>query len=177
MKRFAIAAAFLLLLTPAAWAGAYVGAAIGQSDATVSGVSDDDTSWKIMGGYTFMKFVGVEGSYRNLMGSSQTFGTTTLGTDISSMDVFGVGILPLGTGKFELFAKAGYARVEGDFTLTDTANPLLNFSASDSETELVYGAGFNFKIGERIALRVEHEISDAFDADFSMTSVGGVLRF
>jgi len=45
MKKFVIAAACLLLLTPAAWAGAYVGASLGQSDASSAGYGDDETSW------------------------------------------------------------------------------------------------------------------------------------
>ena len=173
MKKFAIAAALLLLLTPAAWAGAYVGASLGQSDATSSGISGDDTSWKIVGGYTFMKFMGVEGSYRNLGGIDDTIGTTSIDLEASSMDVFGVGILPVGE-KFELFAKAGYARVELEASISD---PLVGtISGSVSENELAYGAGFNFKVGEKIALRVEYETFDTTDS-LDMTSVGAVFRF
>lgn len=173
MKKFVVAATFLLLLSPAAWAGAYVGASLGQSDATAMGVDGDDTSWKIMGGYTFMRFVGVEGSYRNIGGISQTIGDNTIDLDASSMDVFGVGILPVGE-KFEVFAKAGYARVEGDFTISD---PLVTLSGSDSENELAYGAGFNFRLGEKVALRVEYETIDTDIVDMDMTSAGAVLRF
>ena len=37
MKKFAMAVALLLLLSPAAWAGANVGASMGQSDASADG--------------------------------------------------------------------------------------------------------------------------------------------
>ena len=89
------------------------------------------------------------------------------------MDVFGVGILPVGE-KFELFAKAGYSRVELDATISD---PLLGtISASTTENELAYGAGFNFKLGDKVAIRVEYETFDTVD-DLNMTSAGAVLRF
>ena len=43
---------------------------------------------------------------------------------------------------------------------------------SSSGTELALGAGFNFKIGEKLALRAEYE---TFDID--VFSVGAILRF
>ena len=170
MKKYAIAAALALFLTPAAFAGAYVGASIGQSDATVGTIDDNDTSWKVVGGYTFMKFVGVEGSYRNFGGVDGAVGTTTYVSDASSLDVFGVGILPLGT--FNLFAKAGYSRIESDTTIDDQQTPLV-FSGSD--TELAYGAGVSFGLG--IAdIRIEYEMFDASE-DLNMFSAGAVFKF
>jgi len=176
MKKFAIAAAVLLFLTPAAWAGAYVGASVGQSDASVSGgglsVDSGDTSWKILGGYTFMKFMGVEGSYRNLGGVSETFGTTAFSTDASSMDVFGVGFLPL--GKVDLFAKVGYSRIELEATITDPLFPL-PLSGSVTDNEIAYGAGANIGFG-KISLRLEYE-AFATEETLSMFSAGALFTF
>ena len=173
MKKFAIAATCLLLLTPAAWAGAYVGASLGQSDASSAGVGDDETSWKIVGGYTFMKFVGVEGSYRNMGSSDYSFGETSLGLDVSSLDVFGVGILPIGN-TVELFAKAGYAMVELEASMSD---PLFgSLSDSTNENELAYGLGVNFKLGSMFALRAEYEGFNTSE-NIDMVSMGAVFRF
>jgi len=175
MKKFAIAAAVLLFLTPAAWAGAYVGASIGQSDSSIAGggfsVDSGDTSWKILGGYTFMKFMGVEGSYRNLGGVDQTIGTTSISTDTSSMDLFGVGFLPL--GKVDLFAKVGYSRIELEATI---AVPLLPpLSGSVTENELAYGIGANIGFG-KISVRVEYEAFDTAET-MSMISAGALFKF
>ena len=177
MKKFAIAAAALLLLTPAAWAGAYVGASLGQSDSSVAGgglsVDSGDTAWKILGGYTFMKFVGVEGSYRNLGGIDETVGTTSFATEAKSLDVFGVGILPV--GPVDLFAKLGYSRIEYDASLND---PILTEPAtvSGNDNEVAYGAGIAFRIGSKFALRLEYE---AFNTEetLSMISAGALFRF
>ncbi len=170
MKKFAIAAALLLLLTPAVWAKAYVGTSLGTADVSGSG---DDTSWKFLGGYTFTRFLGAEGSYRDLGGAKETIGTTTIRTDASSIDVFGVGILPVGE-KFDVFAKAGFARVEVDATISD---PLFGtISASDSGNELALGVGFNFKIGEKFALRAEYETFDTADS-MDVISAGAIWRF
>ncbi len=173
MRKLTIAAALLLFLTPAAWAGAYVGASIGQSDSTVSGgglsVDGDGTSWKILGGYTFMEFWGVEGSYRNLGGVDTVIGTTSFVADASSMDVFGVRFLPV--GKVDLFAKLGFSRVKVDATIND---PLFFFpiSASVSDNELAYGAGVSFGVGDKIDVRVEYE-----SFGMSMFSAGAVFNF
>ena len=173
MKKFAIAVTCLLMMTPVAWAGAYVGASLGQSDATSGGASGDETSWKILGGYEFMKHLGVEGSYRNLGSLNETFLTTTIEVDVSSLDVFGVGILPIGE-KFDLFAKAGFAFIDVEATISDP-QLLGSISASTSETELAYGAGLNFKVG-KAAIRAEFETFNA-DSSFDMISAGGVFRF
>ena len=177
MRKFVIAAALLLLVSPAAFAGAYVGASVGQSDTSISNlpaeVDGTDTSWKIMGGYTFMKFVGVEGSYRNLGGIDETIGTTSFATEAKSLDVFGVGILPV--GPVDLFAKLGYSRIEYDASLND---PILSEPAtlSDNSNEVAYGAGIAFRIGSKFALRLEYE---AFNTEetLSMISAGALFRF
>lgn len=176
MKRFAIAAAALLLMTPAAWAGAYVGASVGQSDASVASgpvsVDGSDTSWKIVGGYTFMKFVGVEGSYRNFGGVNDTIGTTSFDTDATSLDVFGVGILPVGPVK--LFAKAGYSRIELSATVSDPLIPV-PVSVSTNENELAYGAGLAFGIG-KADIRIEYEAFNTVET-LGMISAGAVFKF
>jgi opacity protein-like surface antigen len=177
MRKLVIAAALLLLVTPAAFAGGYVGASVGQSDTSISGVPAEvdskDTSWKIMGGYTFMKFVGVEGSYRNLGGIDETVGTTSFATEAKSLDVFGVGILPV--GPVDLFAKLGYSRIEYDASLND---PILTqpLSVSGNDNEVAYGAGIAFRIGSKFALRLEYE---AFNTEetLSMISAGALFRF
>ena len=169
MRKFVIVAALFLLLTPAAFAKAYVGASLGSADANASGVSGDDTSWKIMGGYLFTQHLGIEGSYRDLGSAEQTLLTTTVGWDASSMDVFGVGFLPVGE-KIDLFAKAGFARLEVDAYVSD---PLLGtISTSDTGNELALGAGVDFKIGEKFSFRAEYE---TFDMD--VISAGAILRF
>lgn len=173
MKKFVIATALLVLLTPAGWAKGYVGASLGSADTGMSGISSDDTSWKFLGGYTFTKHVGVEGSYRDLGGASETIGTTSIGVDASSLDVFGVGILPIGE-KFDVFGKAGFSRVEMEASVSD---PLFGtVTASDTGNELALGAGFNFKLGEKFAIRAEYETFDTAE-NIDVISAGAVWRF
>lgn len=173
MKKFAIVGALMLLMIPAAWAKAYVGASFGSTDSTMSGAGGDETSWKVLGGYNFTTHLGVEGSYRDLGGFDQSFGATSVGMDVSSLDVFGVGILPIGQ-KWDVFGKAGFSRVAVDAHFSD---PMLGtFSVSDSGNELALGAGFNFKVGEKFALRAEYETFDTAES-LDVISAGAVWRF
>ena len=176
MKKLVFAAAALLVLTPGAWAGAYVGASVGQTDTSFdSGSSNFDvgeTSWKIVGGYTFMKFVGVEASYRDFGSMSDTQGTFTFDGDASSIDVFGVGMIPV--GKVNIFGKVGYSRIDLDATIDDTANPNpQTFSASDEE--FAYGAGVSFKLW-KVDFRIEYEMFDTSDT-LNMFSAGAIFKF
>ena len=173
MKKFAIAAIALLVLTPAAWAGSYVGASVGTADQTVvGGPSASDTSWKLLGGYTFMKHMGVEGSYRNIGGMQQeAFGTDMWDTDGSTLDVFGVGMMEV--GKFDLFAKIGFSRIEMDQTITPTVGvPTIS---STSDNEIAYGAGASYAVG-KAHLRLEYEVFGG-DNDINMISAGAVFKF
>lgn len=172
MKKLALAAALLLLLTPASWGKAYVGASLGQSDATTGGTSDQ-TSWKVLGGYEFMKYAGVEGSYRNMGSYDQTIGTTSFGVDAKSMDVFGVGRYPIGE-KFAVFAKAGYAFIDVKASVYDPQ--FGSISGSSSENEFAYGAGVSWDVGEKISIRAEYETFDVVE-NADMISAGGVFRF
>ncbi len=166
MKKLAMAATCLLLLSPAAWAGAFVGASVGQADADAAG---DDSSWKILGGFNFAEFLGVEASYRDLGGNSVTVGPITSGYDATSMDVFGVGRMGVGE-RFGVFAKAGMAFIDVEAWVND---PLLGLiTVSDSESEFAYGLGFDFAVGEKFSLRGEYE-----SLEWDVISFGGVYRF
>lgn len=173
MKKFVIAAACLLLLTSAASAGAYIGASTGQSDTSMAGASGEETSWKLVGGYSFMKFFAVEGGYRSFGDLDETVGTTQIGLEASSFDVFAVGRMPVGL-RFSFFAKAGYAFLDLDATVTDPMFGTITTSAS--ETELAYGVGLSFKIIDSFHIRAEYETIDTTES-LDMVSVGAVFKF
>jgi hypothetical protein len=175
-KKFIVATAAMLFLMPAAWAGAYVGASLGQSEMGASdGVTSadgSDSGWKVVGGYTFMKYVAVEGSYRDLGGIDEVSGTTTYQGDATSLDVFAVGMLPL--SKLGLFAKAGYAHLSMDANIDD---PLFTapIVSSTSENELAYGIGMSFGVGPA-EIRIEYEIFDTPET-LDMFSAGAIFKF
>jgi hypothetical protein len=145
--------------------GLYIGAGLGQfnvevddlDDAanTVSEFDEDDTSWKIFGGWRFNPYIAVELDYIDFGGPSSG------GTEIAvkGFAPYLVGTLPLGI--FELFAQVGYYFY--DFDVESSSNAIDDFS--DSSEDLVYGAGIGLVLFEHLDARLTYEILDAGDAD------------
>ena len=101
VRRIGVLALALSLASSVALAGeSYVGASVGQSklQASESGLSfdDGDKSFKVFGGFRFLKFLGVEGSYVNMGSPTDTVSGTDIKVDTTAWDAFAVGAIPLG---------------------------------------------------------------------------------
>ena len=162
-------------MTSAALAGeAYVGAAVGKTGVKVSDqgatFDESDNSYKVYGGFRFLKFFGVEGSYVDLGAPKDTVGGSDVTIDATAWDAFAVGVLPLGF--FEIFGKVGMVAWDSDVKISGTG------SDSDSGTDPAYGVGIAFKLGKLLAIRAEYERLDIEDTDkVDMASVGLDFRF
>ena len=131
----------------------------------------DESGWKIFGGYNFMKFVGVEASYRDMGSYAETDTLNSVNADIKSYDISARGILPLGK-MVELFAKIGYGNVNADGTISQG---LTELSFDESDWELLYGVGVGVNFG-KFGVRAEYEAYDV-DEDLSSVSLGVLYRF
>ena len=185
-----VALALLVIGAPAANAGGwYVGGSLGQTSADlgsldpgsgVSGVSidDSDTGFKVMGGYNIMKFISVEAAFVDV-GQVSVDGTVPgIGTSVSAeadgVSVEAMGIFPFAQ-KFEVFAKAGVYRWDGDISATVAGTPVLN--ASDDGTDPTFGVGFGWNAMSRGQVRLEAERYSVDDLDVDMYSAGFAFRF
>ncbi|MFQ5756980.1 MAG: porin family protein [Acidiferrobacterales bacterium] len=129
----------------------YAGIGIGNADLDRGGF-DDDTGFKIFGGYQFNKNFAVEGAYIDL-------GDFKSPTQLISVDGFQAaasGIIPLAK-QFRVFGKAGLFRNGG--------------------TDLTYGLGFEWE--RKIGVRAEWErFDDVFGSSrVDMVSVSAVFSF
>lgn len=164
--RLAVAFLCVCAVAPATFAGElYVGASYGNTTLEVDepgfSFDADDPSWKVFGGYRFLKLFGVEASYVDL--GSPTDGSVTIET--TAWSGFAVGVLPL--GPFGLFAKVG--AVASDAEVTGLSG--------ESSTDPAYGVGAEFGIS-KIAIRAEFEMFDVEDTDsLYMISLGAAWRF
>lgn len=153
----------------------YAGASAMTTDAefSSSGSTFDSSefSWKLYGGFTFLKFLGVEASYRDLGSHSDTAGGTKLDADLEAYGLDVRGILPL--GKVRLFAKVGYADIQSKGSTTSGG---FAQSFDDSDWKTVYGAGAEFFFSDHFGVRAEWEKFDA-DADLSSISAGVQFKF
>src|SRR5262245_53282625 len=99
MKRLALILATILVGFTTNAAALTVGASYLSNNAEFQGaVQDfdtDDAGYKIFLGFDFIKFVGIETSYRDLGSHQQTSGGSTINADIEAYDASVRGILPL----------------------------------------------------------------------------------
>jgi hypothetical protein len=178
-KRFAVRVLAVIgiacLSGTVAFAGGFVGASAGQGSTTYDpgfgapAFDSSATSYKVLGGYRFMKFFAVEGDYRDFGSQSEQALDYEVTIDTTAVDLFAVGVLPV--GPVELFGKAGYSMWDSDFGVTNIG------SANDSGNDLAYGIGTAYAFGN-IGVRVEYELFDLGEADdVSMFSVGAEFRF
>ena len=180
MKRRVLCVVLTSLLASAAAmaADAYLGASAGRSEYEqrfADGVrfDADDTGWKIFGGATFFRYLGVEGGYVEFGTFDETVGDTTLDAEVKAWDAFGMGILPL-LPKFSVWAKAGLVvwDLDGAVTVGDITNP-----SSSSGTDFAYGLGLSYRF-KRVVIRAEWEVFEVADLQtLNLGSVGLEFRF
>jgi OOP family OmpA-OmpF porin len=180
---FKFAAAFSVLslaAMPTAFAqqqeevsGFYVGAGVGQFNAQIDDVDDvdntvddwseDDTAYKVFGGYRLNRFLAFELDYVNL---GEPSGNVVPGFNVdSSVDGFApfvVGTLPLGP-YFEVYGRAGYYFYDATRGVTDTLDNRVEFD--EESQDFVYGAGVGANIGEKLNVRFEYEKYDILGLD------------
>lgn len=138
--------------------------------AALQGNEQQDTAYKIFGGYQFNRNFAVEAGYFNLGKFSyrSASGTGTLnGTyEVEGLNLDLVGTLPLGE-RFSAFGRIGaqYANTRDTFSGTGTLTPA-DGSPSKRDTNLKVGVGLQYDITPSMQLRGEAEryrINDAFD--------------
>ena len=178
LRRLLPMALALLAGTGMAQAGIFFGASYGQTSFSQdeSGFSLDDqaNAFKAFGGFTFMKFVGVEASYVDFGDiQDEVSPGTDVKVDATGWDIFAKGILPIGK-HFDLFAKAGVVVWDTEATLSGA------ISGSDKKdgSDPVYGAGMTFRFLKVVGIRAEYERFDIGDTDaVDLVSAGVELKF
>ena len=114
----------------------------------------------------------VEGSYVDLGSPEADSAGGRYAADVEALDVFAVGMLPLGIA--DLFVKAGM--VSWDVELTSDLAELPD-SVSEDGTDPVYGIGFQLRFSS-FAVRAEVEYFDIEATnDVYMVSIGGSYTF
>lgn len=136
---------------------------------------DQDTGFKIFGGYKFNRYLAVEGGYVDF-GKMYAYSTgpgVTTDVLVNAYYFSGIAAIPL-MGRASLFGKVGGEFWEGEISgATPTGSP----KATDSGTGLMYGAGASFQLSDNVALRGEWERYDIDSNDVDMISVGIEFMF
>jgi len=143
--------------------GGTIGASNGGSycDGETS-CEDQDTAWKLFGGYKFTENLSAEGAYVSL-GDMHKSGDNS---DVSAITANAVGSVQL-TEKFDIFGKLGAMRWSSE-----------NSSGDRDGFGVTYGVGAKMRMSESTRLRAEWEqfpgveTSPTNDTDVNMLSVG-----
>jgi outer membrane immunogenic protein len=177
MKKLTISglALILLLVSGTAWAGGesglYLGGSLGSAglDVQDGGVeySDNDTAFKIFGGYNFgiipLINLAIEGSYVDFGTAKGNVSGSGVETSVTGWDLFG--LVGVNMGPVSLFGKVGAIRWDdksssGDHTGTDPA----------------YGLGLQLQI-RSFAIRAEYELFNLDKVDIGFASAGVSYTF
>jgi len=175
LKLTAALAMLTVALAPAAFSqsqeevkGFYLGGGIGQFNAKIDDVdqidntidkwSEDDTAYKVFGGYRMNRFLAFEADYINL---GKPSGAVVPGFNVdSAVDGFApyvVGTIPLGRN-FEVFGRLGYYFYDANMRQESTANGRVQFD--EESNDLVWGGGVGASIGDKFNVRLEYERFD-----------------
>ncbi len=142
--------------------GLYLGGGLGRSDFKLDAPLDaTDTTWKAIAGVRLLDSLGVELNYTDFGKATVPTGVacialvgancpSTTKVEGSALSAFAVGFLDFPV--IDLFGKVGLAR--GDAKLRTPGFP--TFSASDSNTDLAWGAGIQAHFLS-LAVRAEYE--------------------
>ncbi len=177
--------------------GFYVGAGIGAAAAHTTvpagitwqtNVDTSTTGWNLFGGFRPQKFFGAELEYID-------FGSSKVNNISDCCDLiyearaknhaiagFIIGYVPLLPAKWDIFAKAGYARLttetesNGNYPDICVGNPcaivgMSSTSTSNTAGDFAYGFGTQYRFGS-LALRLEYQKITGTQAKPDMFSAG-----
>jgi OOP family OmpA-OmpF porin len=159
--RFAVFFALACMATSAraAETGFYVGAGFGDAqtddDVALGGAYDDqDSSYKVFGGWRLFDWFGLEGGYFDLgeVGLRQPVANVSpFKIEQDGFDAFSMFYVEM--ANFDLFGKLGIVRSSADLT---TNAPGGQTSSVDRDTDFAWGVGGQLRF-RKLALRIEYE--------------------
>jgi OOP family OmpA-OmpF porin len=138
----------------AATQGFYVGGEFGKFDID----SEDDTAFKILGGYQFHRNFAGEFSYANLFDKN--------GVELTAWELVVVGLYPVGNN-LSIMGKLGFAMWDVD----------AGFFGSRDGTDLTFGLGVQYDLNPKLGIRGQWQRYDIDDNDADLFSIGLIYRF
>lgn len=159
MKTWLVAAcgAAAIAVSPCALAqqterGWYIGGELGQA----SFAGEDDTAFKLLGGYQINRHFAVEGAYAWLFDKN--------GAEATAFELVAVGSFPL-ANRISALGKLGFANAYIEAPILDT-----------ERIELTYGIGLQYDLTPKIGLRGQWQRYDT-EEEIDLFSVGLAWRF
>ena len=151
---------------------------IGPSDILTTGsIDNNDTAYKIFGGYDFTKNWGVELGYADLgkYEFNGTYGGVSVRGDvkITAYTLVGVGTFPI-TDELAVFGKLGMYSWDAKASASSGS---INGSATGTGSNALYGLGMKFNFNDHLSMRGEYERFHDTDNPIDVFSVGVAYKF
>jgi OOP family OmpA-OmpF porin len=181
MKKNILASLVLstLLASPAFAEGFYIGADVGNSNASVDyqgySSSKSDVAWGIHGGYKFSPYLATEIGYRDFGKFEDNFSNTAkLSLEAQAVHASVIGSYPF-TETFSAYGRLGIASVKA----TAKATAGYRFAQDDkTETKALFGIGAQYAFNKNFSLRTEYtQYAEFEDIKFSSFTVGANYSF
>ncbi len=183
MKRILVVLTVLTIVvlgsSPAFAKGLYVGAGIGNTfhsstisldeiEEEVKKIEENATHWKIFGGFSGHRFMGVEGGYREFGTVETEHVETVIKSKVKGWDIEALGRLQITI--VDVFVKAGVM-----FWSSEGIAGQIPFD--DSGTDVLWGLGAGVHLGP-IGVRLEWESLEQRDVEnLSVVSLGATFGF
>ena len=152
--------------------GFYAGASIGQATIDAcdgfTDCDDEDTGWKILGGWEFNRNIALEAAFVDFGEVSGSIGGSAVSAETDGWTLAGKGMLPL-TEQFGVFGKFG-------MIMWDAEGGGAASGIDDDGTDLIYGLGAQYMFTERFGIVGEWEWYD-IDDDVDLFSIGALYKF
>lgn len=176
MNKIQMISAILLTLglTSNAFAenGFYGGASIGQStiDACegVTNCDDEDTSWKVFGGWKMNSNIAFEAAWVDFGEISGSVDGLAISAEADGLTLASKGVLPINE-QFGVFGKFGVI-------MWDAKGGAAAAGINDDGTDLMYGLGAQHMLTDQFGIIGEWEWYD-IDSDIDLFSIGAIYKF
>jgi OmpA-OmpF porin, OOP family len=153
--------------------GFYAGASIGQARQKARGFEGNDLSYRLFGGWSFNKYLAVEGGYVDGGEQSDRLGSTDIAIESSGYYVTGLAKWPVNDW-FAPYVKLGY--VFYDATQTASYGSVVQHESLSNE-RILFGGGLEFRFKKNFSLRADYEKVNVPDAAFDIFSVVATYHF
>jgi OOP family OmpA-OmpF porin len=132
-----------------AMAGGYVGLDVGQAEFA----DEDDTGFRIFGGFQFHRNIAAEVAYGMLIDKGPL--------EVTALELAAVGMFPL-ANQFSIIGKLGFARLEAE--------------GGGDDTGLVFGFGAQYDVTRNLGVRLQWTRYDT-DPELDFLSLGVLWKF
>jgi OOP family OmpA-OmpF porin len=154
--------------------GGYVGIGAGEAKLEIDEfIDENDTAYKIFGGWSFNRYIAAEVGYFDAGNPSTTEVAVRRQVEADGFYAAAIGSLPIGD-RFSLFARLGWAFYEATASLQASG---LTVSESDEDEDLLYGFGASAQFTDSFGVRLEFEALDVSNAAFEMLTLSATCRF